>query len=147
MLSSFLLLSMAGVCTGGVWGSWGQVEMVGDLLNLPILLSFLSPFPSPPLLIPSPITLPPSAPWLPLSVVWDSHCWVFGQVRSGQKRNMEQTDPNTGLGHLACIFGSGCAICGCRLKTILAVINRMRHGLNKILYYVIGAYTIPKIKH
>ena len=69
------------------------------------------------------------------------------RVRSGQKMNMEQTDSNTGLAHLACIFGRGCAICGRRLKTILVVINGMRHGLNKILYYVIGAYTIAKMKH
>ena len=74
-------------------GSLGAIGDVGGLTQLA-----RSPFL--PLLIPSPITLPPSAPWLPLSVVRDGHWMVFGRVRSGRKMNMEQTDPNTGLGHL-----------------------------------------------
>jgi hypothetical protein len=75
-------------------GSLGAIGDVGGLTQLA-----RSPFL--PLLIPSPITLPPSAPWLPLSVVRDGHWMVFGRVRSGRKMNMEQTDPNTGLRHLA----------------------------------------------
>ena len=77
--------------------SVGSVGAIGDVGGLTQLAR--SPFL--PLLIPSPITLPPSAPWLPLSVVRDGHWMVFGRVRSGRKMNMEQTDPNTGLRHLA----------------------------------------------
>ena len=110
----------------------------GGLLNLPILLSFLSPFPS--------LPLPPSASWLPPSMVRDGH-WMG--VWSSEKWAKDEHGTNR-LKHKTWpfgFFGSGCAICGCRLKTILAVINEMRHGLNKILYYVIGAYTIAKMKH
>ena len=59
------------------------MEMVGWgtylALPLPLLLSFLSPFPSLPLLIPSPLPLPPP-PWLPLCVVRDSHVDDCGSV-------------------------------------------------------------------
>ena len=101
LLSLFLLLSTAGVHSGGAWGSCGQVEMVGDLLNLPVLLSFLSPFPSLPLLIPSPITLPPSAPWLPSSVVRDAH-WMG--VWSSEKRTKDEHGTNR-LKHRTWPFG------------------------------------------
>src|SRR6202051_700366 len=49
----------AGVCGNGEWGSWGWSVVSGDggVGDLPVLLFFLSPFPSLPLLIPFPLLL------------------------------------------------------------------------------------------
>ena len=59
--------------------------------------------------------------------------------------NMEQTDSNMGLNHFVCgpFWGVAVQYVAAGSKHCEA----FNYGLNKVLYYVIGVYSIAKIKH